>query len=137
MAELDAVDDDDPRAGGDVSESEHTGAHPAHEGGISGEALKTIGAIVSILVILAGAVAWASAVKTELSEFRQQYSRDSVAILRRLDSADEARERVRVLETQRASDEREWRGRGEDIARRLAEVESLVRTCGCGRAPRP
>jgi hypothetical protein len=137
VAELDAVDDDDPRSGGNVSDDQHTGAHNAQPGGISGETLKTVGAIVSILVILAGAVAWASAVKTELSEFRQQYSRDSAAMLRRLDSADEARERVRVLETQRASDEREWRGRGEDIARRLVEVESLVRSCGGGRAPRP
>ncbi len=137
MAQLDAVDVHHSRAGCDVSEDQHTGAHAAQPGGISGETLKTIGAIVSILAILAGAVAWASAVKTELSEFRQQYSRDSAAMLRRLDSADEARERVRVLETQRASDEREWRGRGEDIARRLAEVESLVRTCGCPRAPRP
>lgn len=115
-------------------ERQTTGSHPvAQAGGISGEALKTIGAVLTMLAILAGAVAWASAIKTELSEFRQQYSRDSVAILRRLDSADEARERVRVLETQRASDEREWRGRGEDIARRLAEVESAVRACGCAR----
>lgn len=117
-----------------MSDEQHTGGHPAAQaGGVSAEALKTLGAIVSILAILAGAVMWATAVKTELSEFRQQYSRDSGAILRRLDSADEARERVRVLETQRASDEREWRGRGEDIARRLAEVETAVRTCGCAR----
>ena len=114
-------------------EPQHTGAHAAQPGGISGETLKTIGAVVSLFAILAGAVAWASAIKTELTEFRQQYSRDSAAMLRRLDSADEARERVRVLETQRASDEREWRGRGEDIARRLAEVEGAVRSCGCAR----
>lgn len=114
-------------------EMQHTGSHAAQPGGISGETLKTIAAIVSLLGVLAGATMWATAVKTELSEFRQQYSRDSAAMLRRLDSADEARERVRVLETQRASDEREWRGRGEDIARRLAEVETAVRSCGCAR----
>lgn len=115
-------------------EQTHTGSHPAAQpGGISGETLKTIGAIVMLLGTLTGAVMWATAVKTELSEFRQQYGRDSAAIFRRLDVADDARERVRVLETQRASDEREWRGRGEDIARRLAEVESLVRSCGCAR----
>lgn len=99
------------------------------KGSISPEALKTIGAIVSLGCVLAGAVAWASSIKTELTEFRAQYSRDSSAILRRLDAADEARERVRVLEARRESDEREWRGRGEDIARRLGAVEEQVREC--------
>ncbi len=120
-----------------MSEEQHTAPHPAHEGGISGDALKTIGGVVSILVILAGAVAWASAVKTELSEFRQQYSRDSDENRRRLNLADEVNSRVRVLESRRESDEREWRGRGEDIARRLSSLEDKVSACGCGRAPRP
>lgn len=101
----------------------------ASSGAITPEALKTIGAVVSLLCVLAAAVAWASSIKTELAEFRQQYSRDSAAILRRLDAADEARERVRVLEARRESDEREWRGRGEDIARRLGAVEEQVREC--------
>lgn len=120
-----------------MSEPEHTGAHNAQPGGISGEALKTIGGVVSLLVILAGAVAWASAVKTELSEFRQQYSRDSDDNRRRLNIADEVASRVRVLETRRESDEREWRGRGEDIVRRVSSLEDKVSACGCGRAPRP
>ena len=107
-----------------------TGSHPAAESGsITPEVLKTIGAVVSLLALVAGAAMWASAIKTELTEFRAQYSRDSSAILRRLDAADEARERVRVLETRRESDEREWRGRGEDIARRLSAVEEQVREC--------
>ena len=126
-----------------MSEEHVTGSHPAApSGAITSETLKTIGAIVSLLTILAGAVAWAAAIKTELTEFRQQYSRDTTAsernmavVLRRLDTADEARERVRVLETQRASDEREWRGRGEDVVRRLTGLEDEMRRCGCARRP--
>lgn len=109
--------------------SSTTGVHRAQseDGSISAGALKTIATVVSLVVVLASAVAWASSLRAEVVAFREQYSRDASSMLRRLDAADDARERVRVLEAQRLQDEREWRSRGEAIERRVTEIETQMR----------
>lgn len=112
---------------------QHAAAPAAPAGSVSSETIKTIATILTIGGFFAAGISQAAAVRTEVTEFRAQYSRDSQELRTQVTAlataSNDTRERVRVIEVQRIADEREWRSRGEAIERRVTANESCCQQC--------